>query len=389
MCTKVQMILLLALLALTAITAGCGGEDGDVVVARIGHVSITETELNQKLSELAPYTRQQFATPEGRIEFLERMVREEVIYQAAVDAGYENHPDVVKPLEALRKRAVVQVYYREEIEKNVVVSEDDIVAYYEEYDEVFQAPARVKFRHVMTDTKSQAVEARRRVLAGEPISTVARDISTDAATRDAGGLTNSIRLGRGLPRLGMDATFIENLFDWNVGEVTDPLRSDSGWHVIRIEDKVDAGPKPLEEVREDIVQTLLPDATRRHFEDAYEELKSRFNATINEDALRPKVRTEEELFTRAQNTEDPLERLSLYSELLFSYPNGEHAPEAQFMIGFIYAEELESYEAAQFEFQKMLDAYPDSELAESARWMLENMQSEDPEFEDLEGTATH
>ena len=67
---------------------------------------------------------------------------------------------------------------------------------------------------------------------------------------------------------------------------------------------------------------------------------------------------------------------------MFSYPEGEHADEAQFMIGFIQAEELNNYDAARNALNRMLEHYPASELAESAHWMLENMGSEAPPFEE-------
>ncbi|MBD3349774.1 MAG: hypothetical protein GF400_11350 [Candidatus Eisenbacteria bacterium] len=373
----------LGLLALSVLAAGCSGDSGEKVVARVGHVDITLGEFQERLNELPPHTKAQFSTPDGRIDFLERLVEEEVLYQAATNAGYDSDPAVVEPLEALKRRAMIQAYYRDEVEKTAEVPEDEIRAYYEEYSEKFEVPASIRLRHIMTDTRAEALEARRRVLEGEAFAEVAREMSTDLQTKSAGGLTRSIHLGRGMPRLGIDEAFIERLFDWKVGEVTEPLRSDKGWHVVKIEDKAEEGVRPLDEVREDIVQTLRPDFVRKRFEEHYAGLKERYNATINEDVVRPKTRSEEEIFNQASDTENPVERLSLYRELLFAYPEGEHAPEAQFMIGFIYAEELQNYEAAQFEFEKMLDMYPDSKLAESASWMLENMRSEDPEFEDI------
>lgn len=382
--------MLVVLITLTvALLSGCGGgANEDRVVARVGHVTITYSQLQERLAELPPYARQQFADPEGMIDFLNRLVEEEVLYQAAEESGYQSNPEVVKPVEAVKRRAMIQAYYRDNIESGVEVPEDEVVAYYEEYSDDFQAPARVRFRHIMTSTRSAALQARDRILSGEPFATVAREVSTDESTKEAGGLTKSVRAGHGLPRLGMDEAFIEKLFDLDVGEVSEPMKSDKGWHIIKLEEKEEAGPRPLDEVREDIERTLLPDEVRKHYDETYAELKERFNARIDEDAVRPKLHTEEEIFTLAQDTEDPLQRLSLYRELLFSYPEGEHAPEAQFMIGFIYAEELRNYEAAEHEFRKMLDQYGDSELAESAKWMLENMKSEDPKFEDLEKSTT-
>jgi peptidyl-prolyl cis-trans isomerase C len=389
MSKHLRTALWIALVTISVAAAGCGGGGKDPVVARVGHVSITMSEFQRKLNELPPYTKAQYLTPEGQIEFLKRLVQEEVLYQAAENAGYESDPSVTIPVEAMKRRAMIQAYYRDNVEKVAEVPEEDIEAYYNEYSEKFQVPARIRFRHIMTDTRAQALEARRRVMAGgEAFAQVAREMTTDAETKDAGGLTKSVALGRGLPRLGMSEAFIESLFDSKVGEVTEPLHTDKGWYIIKIEEKTEPGFKPLEEAREDIVQTLMPEAVRAKFDQVYDGLEDRYHASINEDVVRPKFRSEQEIFDLASDTEDPLQRLSLYRELLFSYPEGEHAAEAQFMVAFIYAEELKDYEAADYEFRKMLEQYPDSKLADSARWMLDNMRSEDPEFHDVEAVGT-
>jgi peptidyl-prolyl cis-trans isomerase C len=380
-------ILLLVLTAGLIVLAGCGRESGDQVVARIGHVNITESELRQKLAELPPFTRQQFQGPEGTIDFLERLVDEEVLFQAAERAGYAESPEVQKALEAIKRRSMIQAFYREEIEATVEVDEDDVVAYYEEHDEQFQRRGRVKFRHIMSASRSAAAAARDRVLGGEDFASVARDVSTDTATREAGGLMSSIHIGDELQKVGMDKEFIENLFVWKVGEVSEPLRSNNGWHIVRLEEKVDPGTKPLDEVRDQIVQSLKPAEVRQRYEDVLGELKERYNAEINESVFRSRPRTEEELFTLAQDTDDPLQRLNFYSELVFNYPEGEHAAEAQFMIGFIHAEELENYEAARNAFERVMAEYPDSDLVESAQWMIENMGQETPPFDETGAPA--
>lgn len=377
-----RFLLVGLLLTALALVLGCGQREEGLVLARVGRETITRAELTARLNELPAHQRQQYGTPEGMIELLERMVDEEVLYQAALEAGYESDPEIKKALDVIRRRMMIERYYRDEIDSGVEVPEEEIAAYYDEYGEKFPQVPRIRFRHVMTDTRAEAENVRRRILAGENISSLAMELSTDAATRETGGLTNSIKMGNEIRRLGMDADFIERLFNWKIGEVTDPLRSEKGWHVIRIEEKVEGGTRPLEEVRDQIVRSLRPAKVSEHYQEVSAALKERFRTTINRDAVRPKLRTEEELFTVAQETEDPLERLTAYAELVFSYPEGEHAAEAQFMIGFIYAEELNNQEAAKRAFEKMLEDYPDSELAESARWMLENADAEAPEFEE-------
>ncbi len=378
----VYALLLISLCVTTALLSGCGGDQGEQVVARVGRVNITETELKQKLAELPPFTRQQFQGPEGTIDFLERLIEEEVLYQAAERAGYDKDAEVVKNLEQMKRRAMIQAFYRDEIEAVVDVPETDVEAYYDEHDEQFQRRARIKFRHIMTNTRGQAAEARRRVLAGEDFASVAREVSTDASTKQAGGLMRSLHLGDELPNVGIDADFIDELFAWKVGEVTEPLRSEKGWHIVRIEEKIEAGKKPLDDVRDQIVQSLKPTKVREYYQETLAQLKERHGAEINEKAFRSQPRTEEELFTLAQETDDPLDRLNYYTELVFNYPEGDHAAEAQFMIGFIHAEELNNYGPARNAFERVLSEYPDSELVDSAQWMIENMGEASPPFDE-------
>jgi len=382
MLRKITEVCMVVVLALTLFATGCSDSGGGRIVARVGGTNITEAELSKKLAELPPFTRQQFAGPEGMREFLDRVIEEEVLFQAAQRAGYENSDEVRDMVEAVTRRAMIQAYYRDEIEGNTVVPEEDIIAYYDEHPEQFQQRAQIKFRHIMTSTRQEAEAARQRLLAGEDFASVARDVSEDASTSQAGGLVRTLYKGDALMSSGMSAAFIESLFEGEVGEISQPLRSDRGWHIVQIEEMKPEGVKPLEEVRDTIEQSLKPAATRKYYEGQLEVLKNQLNTTVNEDVLTPRTRSEEELFSLAQETDDPLQRMGYYTELVYSYPEGEHADEAQFMIGFIQSEELNNYEAARNALNRMLEHYPDSELAESARWMLENMGKEAPPFEE-------
>jgi TolA-binding protein len=82
----------------------------------------------------------------------------------------------------------------------------------------------------------------------------------------------------------------------------------------------------------------------------------------------------EALFQAAMDSKDGNQKIDIYSELVRKFPDSKYASQAQFMMGFVYSEELKDYEKAEQTFQVMLKKYPDSELADSARWMLDNMR---------------
>jgi outer membrane protein assembly factor BamD (BamD/ComL family) len=95
------------------------------------------------------------------------------------------------------------------------------------------------------------------------------------------------------------------------------------------------------------------------------------------------------MFNEAQALTSPDARIAAYRRLLTEYPDSDVAAKAQFMVGFIYSEELKNYDEAEKAFKELLRRYPKAELAASAQWMLGHMRTEDaPAFSDTtEGTA--
>lgn len=388
MLRKTLPTILLAILVVALLVSGCDEAGQGKTVARVGSTSITASELRAKFAELAPFTQQQFTGPEGLMEFLDRVIEEEVLYQAAKRAGYDQDPVVVRTVEAVQRRSMIQAYYKDEIEGAVTVSEDNVLAYFEEYPEQFKQVGRIKFRHILSNTEAQAREVRNQVIGGRNFASVARELSKDSASRDAGGLVGALNQGDSLPSAGMTAAFIASLFDGVVGQISEPLRSDRGWHIVVIEELTQEGVKPLDEVRESIVNSLKPGEAREYYLQRLEELKAELNVTVNEDAFRKQPRSEEELFTLAQNTDDAITRLGYYSELVFQFPDGDHADEAQFMVGFIQAEEMGNLDAARNALERLLSKYPDSDLRESAEWMIENMGKETPPLEEGDAASS-
>jgi len=75
----------------------------------------------------------------------------------------------------------------------------------------------------------------------------------------------------------------------------------------------------------------------------------------------------------AQNQGNEQEAIQRYQKLIQTYPESPHAYKAQFMIGFIYSEELHDYAKAKEAYQRVIDQYPGCELEDDAQWMIANM----------------
>jgi TolA-binding protein len=90
-------------------------------------------------------------------------------------------------------------------------------------------------------------------------------------------------------------------------------------------------------------------------------------------------KTEQEFYTLAQEYSekgDFQSAIETYQEILKDYPNSPRAYKAQFLIGFVYSENLKDYENARINYQLVIDKYPDCDLADDARYMLDNLEQD-------------
>lgn len=95
--------------------------------------------------------------------------------------------------------------------------------------------------------------------------------------------------------------------------------------------------------------------------------------------------TESGLYEAAQQAERdgrPQEAISLYRKILADYPESENSYKAQFLIGFVFSEDMNEPDSARVAFEAVLANYPNSEFADDAEAMLGFINGEMPVFQD-------
>lgn len=94
----------------------------------------------------------------------------------------------------------------------------------------FIMTAEIKASHILVKTEEEAINLKERILAGEAFEDVAAEHSSCPSSRNGGDLGF---FGRGQ----MVSEFENAAFDLNVGEISDPVRTNFGWHLILVTDK--------------------------------------------------------------------------------------------------------------------------------------------------------
>jgi peptidyl-prolyl cis-trans isomerase C len=372
--------------------AAARAADTSQVLVRIGDQTITGEDVRKRLEEIPEAARQTFTTPAGRQQLLERMVEERVWLMTALLHGVAERPQVQQQLAQQRRDILIRTYLNEAMSANPAPSDSQARVYYDEHQGDFRTPASVSLRHIQTKTEVQARQALKLAQSGQDWAKLVLKSSTDSLTRAQAGALGTVTREGLFGVLGRQSALAESAFAIGAGKVGGPFKTDRGWHVIKVDEVHPESTRPFETVRPMILRQLANQRGQEFYQKLLEEARRELGVTPDSTAIKRFVsqkRDAREMFKAAQELGPPTERIAAYRALVAEYPDSEVSPQAQFMIGFIYSEELKNHDEAEQAFRELLKRYPRSELAGSAQWMVDHMRSQEaPPFEVSEADSS-
>jgi len=162
----------------------------------------------------------------------------------------------------------------EDIAKKVVLSDDKLKAYYDDQKELFTNPERRKISHILFSindkiTEKEALEKAvkaKNELQNKDFSVLAAEVSDDKLTAKKGGDLGLFNVGV------MEKSFEDAASTLKLGEVSNPVRSAFGYHLIKVTELVAGGVKPFDSVKNDVIQAYQKAQAENAFFEAGEKL---------------------------------------------------------------------------------------------------------------------
>lgn len=227
-------------------TTPASGEDR--VIATIGDVDIYESELGYALSDLGAQFGQ-LPPEQQRVAALSALIDIKLLAARAEEAGLGDGEDFQRRMDFLRDRALHNAYFQDEILGGI--TEEELRARYDQ--EVAAAPAveEVSARHILVETEEEARSIIEELDGGADFAALAEEHSTDGSAANGGDL-GYFQRGQMVP------AFEEAAFTLEEGAYTaEPVESQFGWHVIKLEDKREAEPPAFEEISAQLRQIVM------------------------------------------------------------------------------------------------------------------------------------
>jgi len=242
------------------------------VLAVVNGQEITEQDL-QLTAMRFPRDRQGYLTSEeGRKQLLDQMISFELMYIDAKEKGLENDENYKMQLEMAKKEMLIQTAISK-IMEDVVVTDSEVEDYYKANQNLFMNQETVSAKHILVDTAEKAAEIMEEIANGKSFEAAAAEYSS-CPSGTAGGELGAFSRGQMVPE------FEEAAFAMEIGKVSEPVQTQFGYHLIKVEAKNVGSIKPLEEVKDSIMNMLLQERQTFKYTQFVNSLKDKIKVEI-------------------------------------------------------------------------------------------------------------
>jgi peptidyl-prolyl cis-trans isomerase C len=246
----------------------------ETILSSFNGQTITLGEFNQLWDQIPENNKLQLT----KRNVLDQIISEKLLIQEAKNRGLEQDKDVLEQIKITTEQILVQSLIEKEIIEKVKVDDQEALTYYEENKNNFITKEQVYLYNILVETEEVAQDILEKLKAGGDFIEIAKEKSTGPSAAQGGDL-GYVSKGDLIPE-------IENVvFALEIGDISDIIKSEYGFHILKVTDKKPEVLKTFEEVKEEIAPTLLSTKQKEAFDNLLEELKSQVTIEINEEAL--------------------------------------------------------------------------------------------------------
>ena len=264
------------------------------VVANINGYKVTEGKLNKIIESMPQNAKMQYEGKEGKKKLLDQLVVQKLLVQEAKKLGLDKNPDFLIRKEMDEDSLLIEQYYKHFLD-NHKLDDKTLKKYYEENADKFASPEQFEAYHILiTPEKDQKVfntkksdaknekEAKKKIAMiqkllkkGVSFEKVAKEYS-EGPSAPRGGYLGKFSLGRMIPE------FENALKKMKPGDISEPVKTRFGYHIIYLKDRKKGELTPFEKLSEQEKNKIKQEYYRDLLNKKIEELKAQAKIKIEE-----------------------------------------------------------------------------------------------------------
>ncbi|MBI3089791.1 MAG: peptidylprolyl isomerase [Candidatus Tectomicrobia bacterium] len=255
-------------------------EPANTVLATVGGQPITEDDLEAYLNQFPSAIRQRYASQGARLNILKSLVQWRLFALEAEAQGLHKDAKVKAQIDGTREKILAREYRSKMTQAQASVDEAEARKYYDAHRSEFHSPEQVSARHILLKSREEADRLLQEVRRGGDFVNLARKYSTGPSAPKGGDLG---WFGRGK----MVPEFEETVFKLKPGEVSDIVKTQFGYHIIKLEKRRPAVDKNFDEVKESIRTRLQRSKERDLLKEQEAALEKKYEVKIFTERVQP------------------------------------------------------------------------------------------------------
>ena len=301
---KVLVFILTISLIFVFIACAKKEEQKGPYLAKVGNTKITRADLEREIKNLPEFAQKLFEGSGGKEKFLDELIKKELLYQEALKKGLDKDVEYRRKVEEYKKLTLIGLLLEKEIETKAKVTDQDVKDYYEKHKEELASVSQIRASHILVKTEEEAKKILERLKKGEDFAKIAKKSSIDPGSAKNGGDLGFFSSGQMVPEFEAAAARLKT------GEISEPVKTKFGYHIIKVTDKKMGTPVEFEKAKNVIFQRLSAEKQKEFFDSYIESLKKSYKVEIDKEAVSKLSAGEEKkegLQGKPEQTEEPKE----------------------------------------------------------------------------------
>lgn len=251
--------------------------DPEKVLAKVADREIREKDIDQVIRMMGPQGAMMYDNPQGRRAVLDELVSMHLFALKGAEEKLDQTPEFKAALETFRNQSLARAAIDASL-KDVTASDEDAKKFYDEHPDQFTQPERVHVRHILISDDVTSADAIAKIQAdlkaGASFDEVAKSCSLCPSAAQGGDL-GEVSRGQMVPEFEAAAFALKN-----PGDLSEPIKTQFGWHIIRLEDRTPSSLEPLDTVKPQLLQYLTNEKRNEAFKNAVEGLKKTYKVEM-------------------------------------------------------------------------------------------------------------
>lgn len=242
--------------------------ENKVLAIAAGH-EITEKDLNAIISRYPQEQRGALQGEDKRKQLIEQLISFELMNKFGKEINLDKTQEYKEAIENISKEVVTSMAINK-ILADVTVTDEEVKKYYEDNKETFGKPATVSARHILVETEEEAKKAKEEISSGQISFGDAAMKYSMCPSNMQGGNLGEFSKGMMVPE------FEEVAFNAEIGTVTEPVKTQFGYHLILVDTRNEAAIKGFEEVKDNVLNELVKQNQHTKYEQILKELETKY-----------------------------------------------------------------------------------------------------------------